>query len=241
MGNDLYARSKGDGSPDWSDGTGYEVAWDHVADQLRFHKGERFKINAGPDRRFGELHDRVKTQLDMQSAGTVIRISSNKDRFTMLMRRSEQADNLKGERYISDLLTKTGAPYVFGAAGPNAFDCSGLTQWGLNRKGVEAIPHNAAAQHALFGNREGFLTIPQSALVTGDLIFIDQLHHVASYYGMYHGHPAVVDTEPHDTNAPAGWPSVMLGTGVRIRPMDGNYYCARIVSCGRIVEINGKP
>jgi len=106
---------------------------------------------------------------------------------------------------------------------------------------AQEAPDSFLAERILPQNALVFLTIPQSALVTGDLIFIDQLHHVASYYGMYHGHPAVVDTEPHDTNAPAGWPSVMLGTGVRIRPMDGNYYCARIVSCGRIVEINGKP
>ena len=38
-----------------------------------------------------------------------------------------------------------GAPYVFGAAGPSSFDCSGLTSWAWAQAGVY-LPHSASAQ-----------------------------------------------------------------------------------------------
>ena len=40
-----------------------------------------------------------------------------------------------------------GAPYVFGAAGPSSFDCSGLTSWAWAQAGVY-LPHSASAQYS---------------------------------------------------------------------------------------------
>ena len=39
-----------------------------------------------------------------------------------------------------------GKMYMFGAAGPNNFDCSGLTQMAWKQAGVN-LPHNAAQQY----------------------------------------------------------------------------------------------
>jgi cell wall-associated NlpC family hydrolase len=56
-------------------------------------------------------------------------------------------------------------PYVFGAAGPEGFDCSGLTMAAWQLAGV-SLPHSAAAQASA-----GTPTT-ESDLVPGDLVFV---------------------------------------------------------------------
>ncbi len=70
-----------------------------------------------------------------------------------------------------------GAPYVFGAAGPDAFDCSGLTMWAWAQAGV-SLPHSAAAQYASLPK------VPLSAVEPGDIIYYTNFGaHVAIYVG----------------------------------------------------------
>ncbi|MFQ6326239.1 C40 family peptidase [Nocardia sp. CWNU-33] len=52
-----------------------------------------------------------------------------------------------GEVALDAAMTKLGAPYVYGAAGPNAFDCSGLVKWAYQQAGVE-LPRTSGAQLA---------------------------------------------------------------------------------------------
>lgn len=42
----------------------------------------------------------------------------------------------KTQKFIDLALSKQGTPYVFGAAGPDKFDCSGLVSWALKQAGV---------------------------------------------------------------------------------------------------------
>jgi peptidoglycan DL-endopeptidase CwlO len=72
-----------------------------------------------------------------------------------------------------------GKPYLWGGAGPNSFDCSGLTMMAWGAAGV-ALPHLAQAQYAL--TRRVELT----DLKPGDLIFYGtptDVHHVGIYVG----------------------------------------------------------
>ncbi len=70
-----------------------------------------------------------------------------------------------------------GAPYVFGAAGPSSFDCSGLTMWAWAQAGV-SLPHSAAAQYASFPR------VPLSDVQVGDIIYYGNFGpHVAIYVG----------------------------------------------------------
>ena len=61
-------------------------------------------------------------------------------------------------------LTKIGSPYVWAAAGPSAFDCSGFTQWAFGQAGV-SLPHYSGAQYAMTTR------ISASQLQPGDLVF----------------------------------------------------------------------
>ncbi|GGM75858.1 NlpC/P60 family protein [Dactylosporangium sucinum] len=69
-----------------------------------------------------------------------------------------------------------GDPYKFGAAGPDAFDCSGLTMMAWKQAGV-SLPHSAAQQWSKVAH------ISRSDLAPGDLVFYNSLGHVAIYIG----------------------------------------------------------
>ncbi|MEU1806485.1 C40 family peptidase [Streptomyces sp. NPDC019937] len=75
--------------------------------------------------------------------------------------------------------SKKGAPYAYGAAGPNRFDCSGLTQYAYKRAG-KRLPRTAAAQY----NRTRH--IKASTREHGDLVFFHaggSVYHVGLYAG----------------------------------------------------------
>jgi cell wall-associated NlpC family hydrolase len=70
-----------------------------------------------------------------------------------------------------------GAPYVWGATGPHAFDCSGLTQYAYGRAGV-SLPRTSQEQ------RDAGRHIPLSQARPGDLvIYRSDASHVAMYVG----------------------------------------------------------
>jgi cell wall-associated NlpC family hydrolase len=82
-----------------------------------------------------------------------------------------------GQTAANAALSVLGAPYVFGAAGPSSFDCSGLTMWAWAQAGV-SLPHSAAAQYASLPK------VPLSAVQPGDIIYYDNFGaHVAIYVG----------------------------------------------------------
>jgi len=82
----------------------------------------------------------------------------------------------KGAIAVRYALAQRGKMYLFGAAGPNNFDCSGLTQMAWKQAGV-AMPHNAAQQY----QRTRHITRAQ--LQPGDLVYYNGFGHVALYIG----------------------------------------------------------
>jgi cell wall-associated NlpC family hydrolase len=78
---------------------------------------------------------------------------------------------------IRTALAQVGKPYVFGATGPNGFDCSGLTSFAYAAAGV-SLPHSSAAQSRLG------VAVSRSDLQPGDLIyFYSPVSHVGLYIG----------------------------------------------------------
>jgi cell wall-associated NlpC family hydrolase len=73
--------------------------------------------------------------------------------------------------------SRLGLPYVWGASGPGAFDCSGLIMWAWAHGGV-SLPHFSGAQYS------NTTHISMSQLQPGDLVFpSDTGAHVAMYIG----------------------------------------------------------
>ncbi|WP_232303851.1 C40 family peptidase [Pseudofrankia sp. DC12] len=78
---------------------------------------------------------------------------------------------------VAEAYKQLGKAYVWGAAGPDTFDCSGLTQWVWAKAGVQ-LPHYTGDQW----NAGRHVTRDQ--LIPGDLVFFDaSLDHVGIYIG----------------------------------------------------------
>ena len=91
--------------------------------------------------------------------------------------------NSLGAQAVRWALSKVGSPYVWGAAGPDAFDCSGLVMWAYAHVGI-SLPHFTGAQWAVGEH------ISRSQLQPGDIVFFFA---DISHEGMYIGGGLMVD------------------------------------------------
>ena len=91
---------------------------------------------------------------------------------------SAQAPNVSGKAGVAVRFAygALGKPYVWAAAGPSGYDCSGLTLAAWRAAGY-SLPHNAAMQYNQLPK------ISRSQLKAGDLVFYNGLGHVAIYVG----------------------------------------------------------
>jgi peptidoglycan DL-endopeptidase CwlO len=82
-----------------------------------------------------------------------------------------------GAQALQAALGKRGDPYVWGAAGPGAFDCSGLVVWAFAQVGI-TLPHYTGD---LWNSG---VHVPRSDLEPGDLVFFyADISHVGIYIG----------------------------------------------------------
>lgn len=100
-------------------------------------------------------------------------------------------------------MAQVGKPYVYGASGPSAYDCSGLTMAAWGAAGV-SLPHSASAQMS------SGTPVSESQLQPGDLVFY---YSPVSHVGMYIGGGKIVNAE----NPSAG----IVVTGLHTMPMTG--------------------
>ncbi|TDT98742.1 cell wall-associated NlpC family hydrolase [Streptomyces sp. 846.5] len=80
---------------------------------------------------------------------------------------------------LSIAASKHGDPYRYGAAGPNRFDCSGLTYYAFKHAG-KSLPRTAQAQY------NSVQHISKAGLRPGDLVFFHSgsyVYHVGIYAG----------------------------------------------------------
>ena len=70
---------------------------------------------------------------------------------------------------VKAALTKLGKPYVWGAKGPNQFDCSGLTHWAYAQAGITLGPDTYTQIH-------NGPAVPHGHVEAGDLIFPEAGH-----------------------------------------------------------------
>ncbi len=110
-------------------------------------------------------------------------------------------------------LSQVGDRYVAAAAGPNSFDCSGLTMTAWRQAGV-SLPHYSRSQYSVTRR------VPLSQAQPGDLVFYfgRGTHHV----GMYIGSGKMV----HAANP---------RTGVVVSNILGPWYSSRFSGIGRVV------
>ena len=117
----------------------------------------------------------------------------------------------RGSTAASYALAQVGKPYVYGAAGPSSFDCSGLTMAAWASAGV-GLPHASSAQYAMTPR------VDSGSLIPGDLVFFySDLHHVGIYVGG--------GTFVHAANP---------GDGVVAEPLFSSYWQSVYMGAGRV-------
>ncbi len=85
--------------------------------------------------------------------------------------------NTVGAQALQAALTRLGDPYVWGAAGPGQFDCSGLVVWAYAQEGI-ALPHYTGS---LWNSG---VHVARDDLEPGDLVFFfADISHVGIYIG----------------------------------------------------------
>jgi cell wall-associated NlpC family hydrolase len=119
----------------------------------------------------------------------------------------------RAARAVQYALSQVGDRYVAAAAGPNSFDCSGLTMQAWRQAGI-SLPHYSRSQFSVTRR------VPLSQAQPGDLVFYfgSGAHHV----GMYIGNGKMV----HAANP---------RTGVVVTSVLGPWYSSRFSGIGRVV------
>jgi cell wall-associated NlpC family hydrolase len=108
-------------------------------------------------------------------------------------------------------MAQLGKPYVWAAAGPDAFDCSGLVVYSFAAVG-KSLPHST---YALYGMG---VPVSRDQLQPGDLVFFDGLGHM----GIYIGGDQFVHA-PH------------TGDVVKVSSLDEGWYASSYVGARRIL------
>ena len=82
-----------------------------------------------------------------------------------------------GTTALRAALTQRGKPYVWGAAGPDSYDCSGLVLWAFAQEGI-SLPHYTGDQW------NSGMHVSRADLEPGDLVFFfADISHVGLYIG----------------------------------------------------------
>lgn len=90
---------------------------------------------------------------------------------------SGAAPSGSGAAVVQAALSRVGSPYSWGAAGPNAFDCSGLIMWAFQQVG-KSVPHSSQALAA------GGQPVSITDLQPGDIVtFYSDVSHAGIYIG----------------------------------------------------------
>lgn len=121
----------------------------------------------------------------------------------------------KGTQVVNYAYKFLGKPYVYGAAGPNAFDCSGLTQYVFSKLGVNL----SRTTYTQVG--EG-TKVNRSDLKQGDLVFFNT-QGSTSHVGIYVGNGQFI-------HAPR------TGKPVMISSLSDGYYSQKYSTARRIIN-----
>lgn len=106
----------------------------------------------------------------------------------------------KGAAALAFATSQIGKPYVFGAAGPNSYDCSGLVMAAYASVGVAVGGHNVVWQYNYFA-AQGRL-VPLSQAQPGDILFYSTNGSVSGEYHntLYAGGGMMVEAPKPGTN-----------------------------------------
>lgn len=102
---------------------------------------------------------------------------------------AQSAPSPAAQKAVDTARAQVGKPYEYGGAGPNSYDCSGLTQYAYRAAGIE-LPHSSRSQS------EMGTPVARADLRPGDLVFF---YEPVSHVGIYVGNGQMVDAGTEET------------------------------------------
>ena len=117
------------------------------------------------------------------SRSTSTKVSSSSSKKTSSHKEvSTNYSSSKASAIINKAYSKMGSPYVWGAEGPNSFDCSGFTSYVFRHAAGISLPRTSISQAGVG------VSVSKSQLKPGDLVFFDSdrdgdISHVGIYVG----------------------------------------------------------
>jgi len=120
---------------------------------------------------------------------------------------STAAPSAAAQTAVDTARAQVGKAYQYGAAGPDSYDCSGLTQYAYRSAGIE-LPHSSRSQTELG------TPVNRADLLPGDLVFF---YEPVSHVGIYVGDGQMVDAGDEST-----------GVSQRTVDMEGYNFARRI-------------
>lgn len=133
----------------------------------------------------------------------------------------QQSDNtsVSASSVVSFAKSKLGKPYVWGAQGPNSFDCSGFTYYVFKNSAGITLPRTSSAQ-SKYGK-----SVSKSNLKAGDLIFFDTVgpnNGAVTHVGLYIGNGQFI-------HAASGQGKVVINN------LNSSYYVKAYVNARRVL------
>ncbi|WP_434796452.1 SH3 domain-containing protein [Terrisporobacter vanillatitrophus] len=128
---------------------------------------------------------------------------------------NKPSSSSKLDTVLSTIKAQVGKPYVYGAAGPNSFDCSGLTYYAYKKSGTYL--NRTSRDQAKNGKY-----VSRSNLKAGDLVFFNSGTNSIKHVGMYVGNGKFIH-------------SPSPGKSVKYENLSTSYYAKGYVTARRII------
>ena len=123
------------------------------------------------------------------------------------------------EKFVAESKKYVGCPYVYGATGPDSFDCSGLIYYSANQALGLQLPRTSKALYSFCR------IVPKEKMEEGDLLFF-KTNNTASitHVGIYIGGSQFISAISDGPNS-----------GVIISSLDQEYWKPKYVGCGQFL------
>lgn len=123
------------------------------------------------------------------------------------------------EKFVAESKKYVGCPYVYGATGPDSFDCSGLIYYAANQSLGLQLPRTSKALYSFCR------IVPREKMEEGDLLFF-KTNNTASitHVGIYIGGSQFISAISDGPNS-----------GVIISSLDQEYWKPKYVGCGQFL------
>lgn len=162
-------------------------------------------------------------QTDRLDEETVEQLNIPDSEFVNALKKLSPESSEMIDRLLEEARAHLGTPYVFGAKGPTAFDCSGFTSYVYNRFEGQNIPSYSRAQYTLG------TPVELNSLRKGDLVFF-----TSRRSGSNVGHVGMV-VEADNENGTFKFIHASTKRGVVVSDFEG-YYVQRYVGARRLIN-----